>query len=135
VNRRFKILIVEDNPLDRKFMAHALLAEEPLLVIETAFDGQNALEHIAAQRPNLILFDLHMPRMDGMAFLNHLKAVPEFRAIPAIAITSSQDVEDIRRCYAGHANAFITKPDSVDAHRRTAKALVDFWVHSAAKAA
>lgn len=135
MKRRFRILIVEDSPLDRKLMAHALLAEEPSLLIETAYDGQNALEHISSKRPNLILFDLHMPRMDGISFLTQLKTDPDFRTIPAVAFTGSTDPEDIRQCYAAYANAFIPKPENVDAHRRIAKALVEFWVHSAAMAA
>jgi CheY-like chemotaxis protein len=83
---RGRLLVVDDDPqvVD---LVRQLLEDEPYEVI-AAGDGQEALEAISAQRPDIILLDLLMPRMDGLAVIEHLQRDPQSRQIPVIVLTA-----------------------------------------------
>ena len=85
--------------------------------ISTAGDGVEALEFLRRQgpyadvpRPDLILLDVNMPRMDGLEALSEIKEDPELRHIPVVILTTSEGERDIDRAYHSHANCFISKP-------------------------
>jgi len=80
------ILVVEDEPDVRMFLEAC--AEDAGFDVQTAEDGQDALEHLAALTPNLITLDMVMPRMNGLAFLRRLRAHPTWKSIPVILITA-----------------------------------------------
>ena len=86
-----KVMIVEDSPLVRKMYGLALSPREHELT--TAEDGRRALEILAdpAQRFDLILLDLRMPDMDGVAFLRELRCSPRLRALPVVLTTVEPD--------------------------------------------
>jgi CheY-like chemotaxis protein len=84
--RRGRLLVVDDDP-DVTDMVRQLLADEPYEV-DSAADGQEALEAIARAAPAVILLDLLMPRMDGFQVIQHLQQDPRYRAIPVIVLTA-----------------------------------------------
>jgi signal transduction histidine kinase/ActR/RegA family two-component response regulator len=106
--QRRRVLVVDDVPTNRAALA-ALLQPVGFLVDE-AVDGLDAIRCLEAQAPDLILLDDHMPRMSGTEFLRWLRARPERRALPVIAVTASAFAEDARRLVAAGADAHVSKP-------------------------
>ena len=97
-------------------------------------DGVEALRflrregpHTVAPRPDLILVDLNMPRMDGRELLSRLKSDPAFRRIPAIVLTTSSSESDVTRCYEEHANAYMVKDLDFTRFVERMQALMRFW--------
>jgi two-component system cell cycle response regulator len=103
-----RILIVDDTPLNVKLLA-AKLAHEYYDTV-TAASGVEALQKVAADRPDLILLDVMMPEMDGFETCRRLKADPASAHIPVIIITALTDVEDRVRGLAAGADDFLGKP-------------------------
>src|SRR5262245_6607696 len=85
-------------------------------------------QHAAAPRPDLILLDLNMPRMDGRELLGHIKADPDLRRIPVVVLTTSEAETDILKTYDLHANCFITKPVELEQFVEVAKSIEGFWL-------
>lgn len=128
------ILLVEDDPSDvlltKKALAQAGIAES----LNVARDGVEALEFLrregqdsAAKRPDLILLDLNMPRMDGREFLQVVKADKNTKRIPVVVLTTSDSQVDVEQSYDLHANCFITKPVNYDQFNSMMQKLADFW--------
>ena len=83
--------------------------------MHVARDGVEALELLQAgpemdYRPDLILLDINMPRMNGLELLNVLKTDPALRTIPVVVLTTSSAEEDILRSYQSHASSYVVKP-------------------------
>jgi CheY-like chemotaxis protein len=117
------VLIVEDIELNRELLAQ-LLEERHRLVF--AQDGVAALERAAETRPDLILMDLSLPRMDGWEAIRRLKADPALAAIPVIAISAHAMRGDEERARATGCDDFLTKPidetllfDAIERHLGT----------------
>jgi len=102
-----KILIVDDDPLNVKLMA-AGLAREPYDILE-AFDGQQALDIVASQPPDLILLDVMMPGVDGFSVTQKLKNNPETRDIPIILVTALDSTNDKVRGLEVGADEFLPR--------------------------
>jgi len=81
-----------------------------------------------AARPDLILLDLNLPRMDGREVLGEVKADPDLRRIPVVVITSSQAEQDIVRTYDLHANCYVTKPVDLSRFLEVVKSIEGFWL-------
>jgi CheY-like chemotaxis protein len=112
-----RLLMAEDDPEDqmlvRKAFAKARLSNELTIVN----DGEELMDYLhrrppyeTAHRPDLLLLDLNMPRMDGREALREIKADPLLRAIPVIVLTTSSADEDILRSYDLGVNSYIQKP-------------------------
>lgn len=130
-----EVLLVEDNPGDVRLTREALRESRVRNRITVASDGIEALEmlrregpHKKTARPDLILLDLNLPRMNGREFLAEIKKDPELRRIPVVVLTSSRAEEDIARTYDLHANAFVTKPVDFDQFLRAVGSIEDFWL-------
>ena len=80
-----KILVVEDNPISRK-LTRLALEMEGFSVFEAA-DGQSAIDHVARDRPDLILQDILLPDMDGFEIVKRLHELPGADKIPILALT------------------------------------------------
>lgn len=107
-----RILVVDDDDADA-FMIEEVLAGASLSVtVDRARDGREALDLLRADgaRPDLILLDLNMPRMDGRQTLAEVKNDPALQAIPVIVLTTSGSPPDVLASYRQHANAYVTKP-------------------------
>ena len=81
-----------------------------------------------APRPDLILLDLNLPRMDGRQVLAEIKADENLRRIPVAVLTTSQAEKDILTSYNLHANCYITKPVDLDEFVRVVRGIENFWL-------
>ncbi len=102
------ILVVDDDLLNRMVLSATL--QEGGYTVETAEDGRQALERLAAQPFDVVLLDLLMPEMDGFQVLEQIKAHPAWRNIPVIVISSLEEMESILRCIEMGATDFLPKP-------------------------
>jgi DNA-binding NarL/FixJ family response regulator len=103
-----RILIVDDEPLNVDYLEQEL--ESLGFVTETAANGLEALERVAADPPDLVLLDVMMPGMDGISALRILKGDPETRLIPVVLMTALNTVEDRVRGIEAGADDFLSKP-------------------------
>jgi CheY-like chemotaxis protein len=102
------ILVVDDDP-DMLDLVGAVLARDGYQLL-TAEDGQQALEAVERRRPDLVILDVMMPRMNGYQVLKQLRANPEFRDVPVLMFTARAGEEDIVRSFAGGVTDYVSKP-------------------------
>jgi CheY-like chemotaxis protein len=133
-SRPVEILLVEDNPGDVRLTKEALKEGTIRNHLNVASDGVEAMrylrregEHADATRPDLILLDLNLPKMDGREVLQAVKADPSLRQIPVVVLTSSAAEQDIVRAYDLHANCYVSKPVDLDQFIHVVKSIEDFW--------
>ena len=107
-----RILLIEDNP-QNSYMTCFLL-EHRGHEVTVAQTGPEGLALAAAQRPDLILLDIQLPGMDGHTVARHLKADPQLRAVPVIAVTSYAMQGDREKCVEAGAEGYIEKPIDPD---------------------
>lgn len=130
-----EILMVEDNPGDvrliREFFRDSLIEVR----LHEAVDGVEAMRFLRgdggyaeAPRPDLILLDLNLPRMDGREVLAQIKQDDRLKAIPTIILTSSDAQADIVRSYELQANCYVCKPIELDAFESLMRSISDFWL-------
>jgi len=129
------ILLVEDNPADARLVRESLRNASAVHRLEVAVDGEQALErvrcsgaHRTAQRPDLILLDLNLPRKDGRQVLAELKADAELSKIPVVVLTSSTAERDVSRAYALHANCYVAKAVDLDVFFDKMRVVESFWL-------
>lgn len=130
------ILLVEDNPGDMRLTVEALREGKVLCKLHWVEDGVEALDflyrrgrHIDAARPDLILLDLNLPRMDGREVLQHIKTDTQLRRIPVVILTTSKAEEDILRSYDLYANCYVTKsPVDFDNFIEVIRSIDRFWL-------
>ena len=130
----FRILLAEDCEADANLLQEIVGDSETVNEIHVVTDGVEALKYLrgeapygAARRPDLILLDLNMPRMDGRQVLEHVKRDPDLKDIPIIVLTSSKAEKDIARSYELHANCYIAKPLDIDRFQHIVRAIEGFW--------
>jgi CheY-like chemotaxis protein len=133
--RPIEILLVEDNPGDIRLTKEALKEGKVKNNLKVAMDGVEAYQYLLregefqdAVRPDLILLDLNLPKMDGRELLEKIKEEQELRRIPVVILTTSKAEEDIVKSYDLHANCFITKPVDLDKFIVVVKSIEDFWM-------
>jgi len=102
------VMVVDDEQVNVDLM-QMLLAEHGYEVM-TATDGKQALERATLRKPDLAIFDLKMPGIDGIALCRHFRETPELAAVPVVFITGATDEEDLVRCFEAGAVDFLTKP-------------------------
>lgn len=129
-----EILLVEDNEGDVEMTRRALRTAKPQCRLTVANNGDQAIKllHEGAtqedkRRPQLILLDINMPRMDGKAFLSAIKQEEAFRTIPVVMFTSSESPVDIRECYERHASSYVVKPFDGVQYANTVREVVHYW--------
>jgi CheY-like chemotaxis protein len=87
--------------------------------------------HVDAPRPDFILLDLNLPRMDGREVLAHIKEDDGLKTIPTIILTTSEAEADILKSYQLQANCYLNKPVQLDAFETVVKSINDFWLTKA----
>jgi CheY-like chemotaxis protein len=127
------ILLVEDNQADALLIREALRQVDVSHPVEVVTDGAQALERLRGEekRPDLVLLDLNLPRVDGREVLSQVKTDPELRDIPVIVLTTSSAPPDIAFAYSRGANAYMRKPLGMDRLVEAAASIRDFWLRSA----
>ena len=137
--RTLEILVVDDDDADALMISEALEATERRSTVRRVADGQEALDYLhrvgqfaEAHRPDLILLDLNMPRMDGRETLAAIKADEALKAIPVVILTTSGATPDIVASYQHRANAYVTKPFGIDDFEATVRQIDRFFREVAA---
>jgi CheY-like chemotaxis protein len=115
--RPIRILLVEDDPGDVLITREAFEDGKILNTLDVVGNGEDAIaflrgegSYAEAERPDLILLDLNLPRLSGAEVLAEIKADDLLHSIPVVVLTTSSAEEDIVRSYHLHANAYVTKP-------------------------
>ena len=131
-------MIVDDDPNDLILIENAFRAIGVKDPIHTINGGREAISYMMGEGkfsdrklyayPTFITTDLKMPGADGFAVLEHLKNNPEWAVIPTVVLTSSRDLDDIKKAYMLGASSYHVKPSSPDDLRRQLKVLHDYWV-------
>ncbi len=129
------VLLVEDDPGDVVIAQEALRASCVESRLSVVTDGVEAIAYLRrengyadAERPDLILLDLNLPRKSGHEVLAEVKSDPALRKIPIVVLTTSAAVEDIARSYDLHANVFVTKPVDFDRFTAVVRQIDDFFL-------
>jgi CheY-like chemotaxis protein len=130
-----EVLLVEDSPGDVRLTQEALRDANKWIHLHVATDGVEAMAflrheggHARAPRPDLILLDLNLPRMDGREVLALIKEDDQLKTIPTIILTTSAAQADIMKSYQLQANCYLTKPVQLDAFEVVVKSINDFWL-------
>jgi CheY-like chemotaxis protein len=129
------ILLVEDNPGDVRLIREAFAERDIAVDLEVVTDGASALDfvhqrgdHDDAPRPEMVLLDLNLPKVDGLEVLEELKSDPELRRIPVVVLTGSEAQEDVVESYDRHTNAYLTKPIDPDEFASLVQSFERFWL-------
>ncbi len=127
-----RILVVDDSCADVRLLREAVQEQGIVADLLTVEDGEQALAYLAnGPRPDLVLLDLNLPRVDGREVLTAMKDDPELRAIPVIVLSTSSSPGDVAECYARHANSYIVKPMHLEELGAVMRAIDDFWLRLA----
>lgn len=134
MTKPIQVLLVEDNPADADLMCEAIASGKLLLDITTVRDGVAAIQYLRgegtygdAPRPDLILLDLNLPKMDGRQVLAAIKNDADLRGIPVVVLTSSTAERDIVQSYNLGANCYVIKPVDLKAFQSIVKDVESFW--------
>ena len=127
-------LLVEDNSAHAKLVMLQFRDLGDEITIERVSDGEEAMEYIFGKgayagrtRPDVILLDLNLPKMDGHEVLRRLKEDEELRAIPVVVLTTSQAEADTRQAYQHHVNSYLVKPVEFERFKQMMKDLGQYW--------
>lgn len=120
---QIKILLVEDDDGHARLIERNLRKVSLINPIERVPDGQEALDYLHNEgrftdrekylRPQLVLLDINLPRVDGIEVLERIKRHPTLRAVPVIMLTSTDTQAEVDRCYHAGANGYVSKPVSI----------------------
>jgi CheY-like chemotaxis protein len=133
-----QLLLVEDNPQDLELALLALQQASPSLRIHVARDGDEALNFIFCEgpytsrlirdQPNVILLDLKLPKIDGLAVLKRIKGDSRTSAIPVVVLTSSSEQRDMVESYQLGVNSYIVKPVNFERYTEAVRELGLYWM-------
>ena len=132
------ILVVEDDPNDQFIIKEAFREAGADCPIHVVSDGVEAIAYLCGEGeyadrqkfayPTFIMMDLKMPRMDGFGVLEFIKKNPAWKIIPAVVLSASSDLDDIKKSYMLGASSYHVKPQNMDKLRRQLKVLYDYWL-------
>ena len=131
------ILLVEDNEGDIVLTTEALEEGKIANSISIVKDGWKAIQYLDqnqeegygdATKPDLVLLDVNLPKINGHEVLKHIKSKKELKQIPVVMLTTSSDEVDIKKSYDNHVNCYITKPVDVDSFIHAISTIEDFWI-------
>jgi CheY-like chemotaxis protein len=130
-----EVLLVEDSPGDVRLTQEVFRDANKSIRLHVASDGVEAMEflrregaHAHAPRPDLILLDLNLPRMDGREVLVEIKKDEDLKGIPTIILTTSDAEVDVAQSYHLHANCYLKKPVQLEDFENLVRSINDFWV-------
>jgi CheY-like chemotaxis protein len=134
------ILLAEDDRGDQELTRRALEEGRMRNDLRVVEDGEEALAYLyrrgkyrdpaTSPRPDLLLLDLNLPRVDGRQVLEKVRSDSKLRPMAVVVLTTSRQEEDILRSYELGCNSFITKPADMDQFIRVIHALEQYWFHT-----
>ncbi|HEX9625355.1 MAG TPA: response regulator [Acidiferrobacterales bacterium] len=132
-----RILLVEDNDAHTKLILRAFREDRLANPVHCVRDGEEALDYLyrrgafsdpaSSPRPDLVLLDLKLLKIDGTEVLKTIKQDPGLRAIPVVILTSSAADDDLRGCYEYQANSYLTKPVDFEKFHKMVQELDMYW--------
>ncbi|MGH2582302.1 MAG: response regulator [Anaerolineales bacterium] len=129
------ILLVEDNPGDVRLTQEAFKDGMLHNNLHVVVDGEAAMEYLQrrgqyqdAERPDLILLDLNLPKMNGREVLAAIKNDPDFKRIPVVVLTTSQDEKDVLESYKNFASSYIVKPVNMEKFIKVVASFKQYWL-------
>lgn len=132
-----EILLIEDNLGDNRLTMEVFKEAKVPNNIQMVTNGVDAMEYLnqenkyaTAKRPDLILLDLNIPKIDGREILAEIKEDPKLKCIPVIVLTTSQSERDTIITYEHHANAYITKPIDLNKFIDVIKSIENYWLNT-----
>ena len=139
--RHLDILLIEDNDADINLTIAALRDATVQSHIHVVKDGQEAIaflkrtgDYTEAPRPDLVLLDLSLPKVNGFEVLEEMKAEPKLRTVPVIVMSGSDREEDQARAYRLHIAAYVVKSPDKDKYFAAIRSVKELWFHSVAPA-
>jgi len=130
-----EVLLVEDSPGDVRLTQEAFRIANRDAHLNVTADGVEAMtflrcegSHADAPRPDLILLDLNLPKIDGLSVLAQVKANDSLKLIPTVILTTSVAQADIEKCYQLQANCYLAKPVQLEEFESLVKSINDFWL-------
>jgi chemotaxis family two-component system response regulator Rcp1 len=130
-----EVLLVEDSPGDVRLTQEAFRDANNTIRLHVVADGVEAMDflkkegaHAYAPRPDIILLDLNLPKMDGREVLAHIKTDSGLKTIPTVILTTSEAETDIVNSYELQANCYLTKPVQFDEFASLVRIINDFWL-------
>jgi two-component system, chemotaxis family, response regulator Rcp1 len=130
-----EFLLVEDSPGDVRLTQEAFRDANRSIHLHVASDGVEAMAflrkegaHVHDPRPDIILLDLNLPKMDGREVLAHIKEDESLKTIPTVILTTSDSEADIVKCYQLQANCYLSKPVQLEEFEILVKSIGDFWL-------
>lgn len=126
------ILLIEDNPIDLDLTLRAFASRKITNKIEIARDGEEALAFLprweqGVPKPSVILLDLNIPKINGLEVLKILKNHPEYKTIPVVILTTSNQSSDMKTAYLLGVNSYIVKPVSFEKFMEVATQIDLYW--------
>jgi CheY-like chemotaxis protein len=132
---QLEVLLVEDSPGDVRLTQEAFREASEPIHLSVVSDGVEAMAflrqegiYINSARPDLILLDLNLPRMDGREVLAHVKKDDALKTIPVVILTTSEAEADVLRSYELQANCYLVKPVDLEAFESLVRSINDFWL-------
>jgi chemotaxis family two-component system response regulator Rcp1 len=129
-----EVLLVEDSPGDVRLTRDAFRETNESIRLHVAVDGVEAMDFLKKRgafvnspRPDFILLDLNIPKMDGREVLAQIKKDENLKTIPTIILTTSDSEADIRKSYELQANCYLSKPVQLEDFENVVKSINDFW--------
>ncbi|MCB2196608.1 MAG: response regulator [Bacteroidetes bacterium] len=129
-----EVLLVEDDPQDVEITKEVMELSKVKLNVNVVGNGVEALGYLRkedgykdAVKPDLILLDLNMPKMNGREFLEEMKKDEHLKLIPVVVLTTSKADEDIVKTYKLGASCYVTKPVGLDQFQKVVQAVDSFW--------
>jgi len=130
-----EVLLIEDSPGDVRLTLEAFRDAGIAVHLHVANDGVDAMAflrhegaHADAPRPDFILLDLNLPKMDGREVLARIKSDENLKTIPTVVLTTSDAAADIANSYQLQANCYLTKPVQLDEFEALVRNISDFWL-------
>ncbi len=138
-DREAIILLAEDDLGHQELTRRALEKTKKNHELYIVNDGVEAMDYLlqkgkyqdpkSSPKPDIILLDLNMPKMDGWQVLEQIKNNPTLRHLTVTVLSSSQHNEDVQRCYENGANSFIMKPVGMCQLFQIFEVLENYWFH------
>lgn len=132
--KQINVLLVEDNPGDTELTRQSLAASKLSINLVALDDGEKALKYLKkeppyqkADRPDLVLLDLNLPKLSGGEVLREIKSDKALKSLPVVVLTSSEEETEVSRCYAEGANCYIVKPVDFNSFMAIVGLIEEFW--------
>jgi two-component system, chemotaxis family, response regulator Rcp1 len=129
------VLLVEDSPGDIRLTQEAFRDADETIELHVAADGVEAMAflrnegiHVDAPRPDFILLDLNLPKMDGREVLANIKEDEDLKTIPTVILTTSDAGADILTSYRLQANCYLSKPVQLEEFEILVRSINEFWL-------